>query len=384
MVHKRILIIIPDLGLGGTNSSLNSIYCALKKEVNFSVFSISKYDKNSEKYDFCESLLPYNYFLHIFDGLFTKMSFIDKFISLLIKPIKRFLIKFYPQYIDVIYKRIIEYIGINKDYDTIISFQEGFTTHFTSLIPHNNKIAWIHCNYCEVVPEYKSEIELYKQFKKIVCVSNYTSQCFKDRYPQLANNVFTIYNLFDESRLNSCYGNKKPNANILNLISVGRIDRVKRFSTIPHIVDSLCERNLNIKWKIIGGVSNDLEEGNKLRDALNTMNFKNNVEWLGPKDNPCVDMLESDLYVCLSESEACPMVFIEAKMLRLPILTTDFGSAKEFVADGENGIISSFEEIVDKIDYIYNHRNELETYRNNLKKYKYDNMKIVESIKQLL
>ena len=78
------------------------------------------------------------------------------------------------------------------------------------------------------------------------------------------------------------------------------------------------------------------------------------------------------------------MVFIEAKMLRLPILTTDFGSAKEFVADGENGIISSFEEIVDKIDYIYNHRNELETYRNNLKKYKYDNMKIVESIKQLL
>ena len=73
------------------------------------------------------------------------------------------------------------------------------------------------------------------------------------------------------------------------------------------------------------------------------------VKWLGGKSNPYPYFKKADIYVCLSESEACPMVFKEAKLFGLPIVTTDFPSAYEFVNE-EDGIISSLENMPDAIN----------------------------------
>ena len=66
--------------------------------------------------------------------------------------------------------------------------------------------------------------------------------------------------------------------------------------------------------------------------------------WLGEKVNPYPYFKDTDQYVCLSELEACPMVFLEAKLFNIPIVTTDFPSAREFVKDGE-GTISPLEDL---------------------------------------
>ena len=58
------------------------------------------------------------------------------------------------------------------------------------------------------------------------------------------------------------------------------------------------------------------------------------------------------LCVSLSTTEACPMVFNEARVLNVPIVTTDFGSAHEFVTDGVDGYIRPIEKIPDVISDI--------------------------------
>lgn len=382
---KKVLFIIPGLGLGGTNASLENLYSNLKSTVDISIFSLSKYDKTSLRYQFSEVLLPYDRFLYLFDGIFAQMSFIEKFFAFFVKGFKRMLLRVKPDYVDLIYKSRLSKIEKIDGYDTIIAFQEGFTTHFTSLINHQNKIAWIHCNYCSVIPEHQSELHIYERFEKIVCVSDFTANAFRTRYPSLFNNVVTIYNLYDQSRVEGCHvDSSRKEPELIRLISVGRIDKVKRFSLIPKIADSICERGINLKWIIIGGVSNDISEGERMKNAISGMKHKGTVEWLGPKDNPCKYMAESDLYVCLSESEACPMVFIESQLLGLPVLTTDFGSAYEFVRHGYDGIITSVGNIGDVIISLAQNRTELTLLSSNLKEFSYDNDRIIRKIKDIL
>lgn len=71
-------------------------------------------------------------------------------------------------------------------------------------------------------------------------------------------------------------------------------------------------------------------------------------------DIPGVEVIiwgEADLYVCLSESETCPMVFLEAQLFNLPIVNTYFPSANEFI-DNESGKIFQIENIPNDIVYI--------------------------------
>ena len=85
---KKVLVVIPSLGLGGTNSSLDSIYNSLKDEIEFSIYSISKYDKNESPFSFGQSLLPYNFFLYLLDGIFIRMNAREKILAFFVKIFK--------------------------------------------------------------------------------------------------------------------------------------------------------------------------------------------------------------------------------------------------------------------------------------------------------
>ena len=69
------------------------------------------------------------------------------------------------------------------------------------------------------------------------------------------------------------------------------------------------------------------------------------VFYLGNKSNPYPYFRESDLLVCMSSSEACPMIFNEAKVIGLPIVTTDFPSSFEFITSSFDGLIIDFENL---------------------------------------
>ena len=73
--------------------------------------------------------------------------------------------------------------------------------------------------------------------------------------------------------------------------------------------------------------------------------MEDNITILGYKDNPYPYIKQSDLLVCLSSSEACPMIFNEAKVLSVPVVSSDFGGVEEFV-DLNFGLISCEDNMV--------------------------------------
>lgn len=353
---KRVLIVIPNLSTGGTNSSLSSFYDVIKNNYSVDVFAMSYHGHANISFEEC--LLPENKLLSLWNCVYDELeSITDKLIAVFLKSIRRLSVKFKWGLDSKVYNFVLKKLR-TEQYDIVISFQEGAATKFVSLCNVPIKYAWVHCNYSNWHPKIKQEeIDIYQKFNRVVCVSKYTASVFNSIF-RLGDNVVSISNLQDVDKIKLLarehISDIEWNNNTYNIISVGRINAVKHFREIPEIAKRLTEKGYLFHWYIIGPEF-DHEEMQKIKDGIERNNLSNIVFYLGPRTNPYPYFANADLYVCLSESEACPMVFNEAKCLGTPIVSTDFGSSHEFILSRKDGIIVPRERVFEAIgNYIQN------------------------------
>lgn len=343
---KTLLFIIPSLKTGGTNASLDALYSYLKEDYNISVFAIS-HQPRDHNYSFDEALLPKDGVLSLLYSEYSKQKGIHKLSAFICKTLQS-LMRVVGVDLGMCYaRRVIRRLENQNHYNHIVAYQEGYATKFTSLFSNPNKIAWIHCNYDTYLPQGKSEELIYNRFEKIVCVSEYTASVFERRYPILSEKVLAIHNLIDEERIKKMAETPIDDSRFVTdkttLLSAGRFSTVKRFREIPRVALELKNHGLQFVWYILGPQDGSNEYAAFLAN-MEKYGVQDCVKWLGGKSNPYPYFKASDVYVCLSESEACPMVFKEAKLFGLPIVTTDFPSAYEFIHEKE-GVITTVEEL---------------------------------------
>jgi glycosyltransferase involved in cell wall biosynthesis len=354
---SKILFVLPGVGMGGSTTSLISILnSSFSERNNIDVFCIS--DTGYEYPSLSKHNIGLNKLTNAFYGDYSKFAVIDKIKYIPIKVSKQI-----PYLYKLLEKRIITKtickIEKKVKYDAIVAFVEGEATRFVSHFSIDNKIAWVHCDYAYAFKG-KDEYELYKQYQKIVCVSKFTREGFIKCYPLLANRTVAIHNIFDKDSVikqsKEAIDDVRFNNSEFTILSVGRVSAVKRFWMIPVIAKEIHQKGFNFKWYIIGDAKESIEL-KKLINAIAEEDVGDYVVYLGGKANPYPYYKNVDLLVVLSESEACPMIFNEAKILKLPIITTDFGSAYEFVEQGKNGIITSVDKIVMTIEECMQNRN---------------------------
>ena len=234
-----------------------------------------------------------------------------------------------------------------SNYDLVIAFQEGSTTKFVSYIKSRTKIAWIHCDYKERYKLIKkSEFGIYNSYDLIISVSKYTKDNFDSIYPKLSYKSDFIYNFLDtEYILHSSKEDVKDlnlDSSKIILISIGRICDVKQFHIIPKIISEILNNGItSFKW-ILMGVVDDEKELNKIQSEVTKYNISSdNFEYIGKRNNPYPYILNSDVLVSTSKSEACPFVVNEARVLNVPVVANNYPSIKEFIQDGKNGYITS-------------------------------------------
>lgn len=280
--------------------------------------------------------------------------------------------------------RIIRSIEKEYSFDYIVAFSEGAATRFVSRFNNPKKIAWIHCDYARCVKEVEKERKIYLAFQKIVCVSEFTRNSFCHIFPQLASKTVSISNILDSENILRL--SKEPISDSLfkydqfTLLSVGRISAVKRYSSIPSIASVLLEKGKRFRWYIIGPAI-EKEEHDKLVENIQYYHVQDQVIVLGAKSNPYPYFTKASMLVSLSSSEACPMVFNEAKILNVPILSADFGSAFEFIEQGRDGYITTLERMPQRILELIESEDKLQVIRQN--EYMDSNDKIIEQLNNL-
>lgn len=355
---KKLLFIIPGLKTGGTNSSLNSLVNLIKDKAGVHILTLSYHDKNHD-FPFEDKIIKANPLISYLCTNYKNLSGSYRLKCIIIKGLAKLLKIFKLDIYELVFKRYIRDFEEKYHFDYVVAYEEGLATKFASFFVNRNKIAWIHCNYNHYLGNGSSEESIYQNFFRIVCVSKYTSRVFSDRYPSLGDRTLSIYNIVDTSHIihkaQMPIEDQRFKTDRFVILSVGRFNKVKRFSYIPQLAALLKKRNVNFYWYVIGPQTAD-SDYNVFNANIKKYGVDDNVIWLGPKNNPYPYFKNSNLYVCLSLSEACPMVFIEAAICNLPLVSTSFPSAKEFIRDNYNDYISDIDNL-DKL--IYNHYNSI-------------------------
>ena len=351
---KSILFVIPFCRPSGVGSSLASIYSGLDRaKYNIFVFSIQKGLKEEvESLPYSKNVIQSDSLLSYYFGDYRRAPLFWKLLIIGLKVVSKFSYSFKALVEAFVEKRVVCNLEKQYHFDTVIGFMEGPSTKMASFFKTPNRVAWIHCNYNTSVPDNISEENIYSSFNTIVCVSKYTAKVFKERYIRLADKVESIYNPQDTKRIIikslETIDDASFNNNKFTIISIGRINHIKRFRLIPQIAAHIKQKRKDFNWFIMGA-EQEKDEMEAIRRGIIDNVVEDVVRWLPYKSNPYPYLKASNLLVSTSISEACPMIFNEARALDVPIVTADFPTSYEFIVNEIDGIISNIDAMPDNI-----------------------------------
>ena len=384
-MKKRILFVVTYLDTGGISRALqNFLNCYDTSLYGVDVFAMAHQGVYQGNLKNCV-LLPPDRMINAAIGRYEHQRGITKVESLVCKIIDKVSgYRFHNYLLRKAGKKLVE----KAQYDAVIGFSEGLPTLFVSMMKHPNRIGWIHCDYANYlkVGSGKLEQDIYESLQSVVCVSEFTRETFIKIYPSLSDRTYAIYNILDDKMMRS--KSSEPidepfDDSCFNIVSIGRIDPVKRLSIVPELACKITDAGCKIRWYVIGPKGTD-GELQLLLENRSKYQMEEVVLLLGEKANPYPYIAQADLLVNTSISEACPYVINEAKILGTPVVCTDFGSAKEFVDNGRNGYCESIGDMADRIIWLVQNPNRINGMRECLSHFAYDNTQILRKIDTLI
>ena len=256
-----------------------------------------------------------------------------------------------------------------REYDVAINFLEIDSPEFIlKNINAKKYIQWYHTDVANLdYPEETDKmIPLYKKMDAIICVAESAKKSFVERYPELSDKTYVIYNFFDvetivdKSKENFSYQVKNDE---LILLSVGRMTTQKSYDRFLNVLSRVKNDGYNFIWYVLG----DGQEKEKIEMKITELNLNENVVLVGLTDNPYKYMKNCDLFVLPSEWEGFPTVTVEAKILSCPVLASDVSGIKEQLIHGETGWIVNNDEnaIYEGLKYLFDNLNLLEKLKSN-------------------
>lgn len=235
---------------------------------------------------------------------------------------------------------------IDKEYDVAVAFLEGDRCKFTARhVKAKRKVAWIHINYKDsrFNPEYDRDTMC--AFDNIVLVSEDCKRDFDELFPELADRTLVIENILASEyvRQRAKEGTGiEVDGNTVNLVTHCRIsfkhkglDRAVSAMARLKSEGLLPDEGHPLHWYIIG----DGGDRPELERLIAEAGLGAYITLLGMKKNPYPYLPKMTLYFQPSRWEGKPMAVTEAFMLGLPVLATEYSSAREQIRGGVDGII---------------------------------------------
>lgn len=392
-MKKKILIIYPEMIIGGTTTSLLSLLGAL--------------DRNKYEVDLQMQYAP---------GIFANL--IPSYVHILplamplphgfYKWIKAFSLKSLYYYLKSKWRGgasasqymendIVKFCRKKpKEYDVAISFMERWSLYYlVKKTCAKKKISWIHVDYGAAKMFIDIDMPFFKRVDKVVLVSKKCLQNFKSIAPEIANKSLMIENLLSSEVVKQRAGLSVPR-NVAKLFDEVE-DKVKMVSvcriSFPHKgldrgIKALARLKKqgeieNLIWFIIG----DGPDLNNLKAMVDKFGLNNYVRVLGAYNNPLNIEAKCDIFFLPSRYEGKPMAVTEAQMLGLVPIVTNYASASEQVRNLYDGLImeNSDDGIYDGLDYMLHHFEDvLGKYKDNVANTDYSNLRELLTIEKEL
>ena len=329
---KRILFVLPSLGMGGMERALITI---------------------------ANQLIDHGYEVTvcILDDVTDLSDELDKRIRLLHKPYKSHLGQKIPYIRHVLYddgmwerrttpQQLYEYYVGDEKYDVEIAFFRGLSVKIISGSTNRKAIhlAWVHNDYRKLsgyqscFQNMRQVYEAYTRFDRVVCVSQQAREGFIEAVGDTGNTV-TVYNILPVSRIEELSA-ECAEINVhrgkLHLVIIARLlDKAKGQLRLINAVSRLYDEGYDISLAIVGGGTDE----QRIWDRIEFRNASSYITMTGSQKNPYPYIKEADLLVCASYYEGYNLTVAEALILDTPVLSTDCTGPNEILDGGKYGMI---------------------------------------------
>lgn len=390
-MKKNILIATTYLNSGGVEVSLVRFLNELSKDKNLSIDLLLLKKHGIYLVDIPQNVniieVKYINDLYDFDNRisdFKKFKFLDKlkFLKYRLSLKKNIQEGNWQNY----YMKILKYIKpISKQYNLAIDWH-GYGHLMSSIVAEkvqaNKKVMWIHDEKNDWLNKVNKWLP---NFDKLYCVSNSCKNVLIRNYPEIEEKADVFYNLsdFESIRKKSLEDiSLKFSKNVLNLITVGRLEWQKGYDIAIETAIILKNKGVNFCWYVIG----DGSLKNELLEKIKENHLDNNFKLLGLQKNPFPYIKKSDIYVQTSRHEGYGLSVMEAKILGVICIATDLGCIKEQIDEGINGFLCELtsENFANKIIQINKNKKLMKYVKDNLAKENFDYTKEFKKIYKLM
>lgn len=284
-------------------------------------------------------------------------------------------------YYDMLFDSVLT--KFDEEYDLALDFY-GYGYFLTGFmaerIKAKKKATWLHD---EKIYWFKSVERYVPYYSKIYGVSQAVRDSFCKKYPGWAGKTEVFYNVIDVGTIikKSKQITERMQEGHFNILTVGRLTEQKGYDIAIHAAALLKQRQIDVCWYAIGAGRDE----KKLKALARKCGVEDTFIFMGRQDNPYSYMTQCDLYVQPSRHEGYVITLVEARVLTLPIVTSDIPSAREQIEDGVNGYIVPLnaKSVADKIEQLYKNPKLIETAVNKLKATHIDFSGELEKLQQL-
>lgn len=271
---------------------------------------------------------------------------------------------------------------LEKQYDVAISYISGESMYYVAeKISAERKIAWIHTDLLAANAYAEEYHHYFRFFDRIVTISNECVNSICSLCSAVADKVQYLPNIVSSKYIRSSAKENvsQTSSQAFSLISIGRLEHVKGFDLAIKAAAILKNQNVDFRWNIIG----DGSERKNLNDLIVRNGLENHVFLLGLKENPYPYVASSDLMVQPSRHEGKSIAVDEAKILGVPILVTNYATAKDQITP-ETGWIAEMspEKIAESIIYVIENKSMYQQVKQSLKNGSYGNVEEIENYRK--
>lgn len=327
---KSILIVIENLNIGGVQKSFVNLLNGIDNEYEIDVIAFDysgDYLKNIPGFVNCiKAPKHYRVFANpIHNLLKSPVLFFYKLLFFLC-------VKLFNKGIS--FRFVSPFYSVKKTYDVAISYSHsGYYKSVNGICPEfvlyktsaNKKLCFIHCDYEHSGLKCKYNDRLYNRFNEIVCCSESVKKVLLHSVPELKDKLFTVRNFYDCNISKINIKSINVECNTINVFIVARISKEKGVLRAVKALN-VSKRN-DIVFYIIGDGPQLLD----VKQAIINYRLEKQVHLLGAISSPYSILLNADYLLVPSYNEAAPIVFDEAKLLGIPVISTETLSSREML-----------------------------------------------------
>lgn len=228
-----------------------------------------------------------------------------------------------------------------EHYDVAVAYSQNDLSAYYVIdkVRADRKVFWYHNGAYERSGwQYERDRRYYPIFDYAAAVSTDCANVLRERFDFAPGHLIVLRNICDADAIRTRAEAFVPDSfreGKRHIVTVGRMTAEKGAPLAVEACRMLRDRSFDICWHWVG----DGNQSEAIRKTIAGYGLEDRFILEGNQENPYPYIKNADIYVQPSHYEAYSTTVTEARVLGIPIVTTDVGGMRDQLTDMENGLI---------------------------------------------